>query len=246
MSGIEQDNIVEEPVGELPIEVSTEEPAVAEPVAESDSSVPLHEITPAFQDMHDDDDDDVEEFPSDDADLYEAYEAIYDDILDMVKIGGVDEMNVTSIIAAVMEAIDALGQSMEWDGREKARKAKLLAKRILTHLKMEGHMTPELHRDFMTALNISSLVMFALPILADKGKIIFQHVKSGVQRACVRCKNRNAVKMDKSRKLRQRKKNLDQMARARSTPGAVEAADQGCVCNNCCCVNDKCGRCCTM
>ena len=234
------DNIVEEPVGEVVLEVSSAE----EPVASTElvASVPLHEITPEFQDMHDDDDDDVEEFPSDDADLYEAYEAIYDDILDMVKIGGVDEMNVTSIIAAVMEAIDALGQSMEWDGREKARKAKLLAKRILTHLKMEGHMTPELHRDFMTALNIASLVMFALPILADKGKIIFQHVKNGVQRACVRCKNRNAVKMDKSRKLHQRKKNLDKMARA----PRGEAADQGCVCNNCLCVNDKCGRCCTM
>lgn len=163
-----------------------------------------------------------------DPELKDAYDIIYAQIEDIIAQGGIDEENIAYILKAVMEAIDAIGQFVEWDGPTKAAKAKELTKHILTDLHKRGKMDDEMYRKLTSALNVLSGAMFALTIFADKGKILFQHVKTGLQRACTRCKNRRNEQLLQDRADRERRKALRGVARQRIQARAASHSKSDC------------------
>lgn len=149
----------------------------------------------------------------DDPSVKDAYDIIYAQVEDIIADGSVDEENVAYIIKAVLEAIDAVGKFVEWDGPTKASKAKALIKHVLTDLYAKGKMTEKLYKDLMTSLTVLSGAMFTLAILADKGKVLFQHMSGSIQRACTRCKNRRNEQILQDAATRERAKMLKGAAR---------------------------------
>lgn len=199
----------------------------------------------------------------DDPSVKDAYDMIYVQVEDIIADGGVDEENIAYILKAVMEAIDAVGQFAQWEGPTKAAKAKELARHVIDDLYAKGKMNEQLHKDLVTALSVLSGAMFALTVLADKGKILFQHVANGVQRACARCRNRRAERVFQDRADRERRRGLhgdarDRLAaRAHPSKSRVRSRESSHQCNcehcgvdaepsTCCCKNDQCGRCLTV
>jgi hypothetical protein len=183
------DNVAEQPeeMVELPVEEEVAAPAVEEEAEEQ-----LEELDP---------------------DMRDAYDIVYAQVEDILADGMVGEDNVAWIIKAVMEAVDAVAVFAEWPGPVKAAKGKLLAKHVINDLHKKGKVNDDVYRKLMSALNILSLAMFTLSVLGDKGKILFQHVKNGVQRACVRCKNRNNEKLIQERHIRRGRAALKHQAK---------------------------------
>jgi hypothetical protein len=169
-----------------------------------------------------------------DADMRDAYDIVYAQIEDIVSDGMVGEDNIAWIIKAVMEAVDAISIFAEWDGPKKASKGKLLIKHIIKDLHAKGKVNDDTYRKLMSALNILSLAMFTIGVLGDKGKILFQHVKSGIQRACVRCKNRNNEKLIQERHVKRGRAALKSRAREMHDAHTKEG-----VCANCNHDNEK-------
>lgn len=156
-------------------------------------------------------DDELEEM---DPSMKDAYDIVFAQITDIMADGMVDESNVVWIIKAVMEAIDAVAVFAEWPGPVKAQKSKLLAKHIIKDLHEKGKVDDETYKKLMSALSILSLAMFTLSVLGDKGKILFQHVKNGVQRACIRCKNRQAEQLVQDKRIKKGRADLRNQAKA--------------------------------
>lgn len=197
-----------------------------------------------------------------DPSVKDAYDMIYTQVEDIIADGGVDEENIAYILKAVMEAVDAVGQFAQWEGPTKTAKAKELINHILDDLRRRGKIDDKTHKDLTTAIRILASSMFALTILADKGKVLFQHVANGLQRACTRCKNRRAEKVFQDAADRERRKGLRADARTRVATRAHSSKARStsrevheCNCdhcghcgevlkpNTCCGTNDKCGRC---
>lgn len=82
----------------------------------------------------------------------------------------------------------------------------------------------------MSALSILSLAMFTLSVLGDKGAILFQHVQNGLQRACIRCKNRQQEKLVQDKRVRRNRAALKAKAKEMHVASRAKAAscDSGC------------------
>lgn len=173
----------------------------------------------------------VEELPELDPDMKNAYDIVMNQVEDILSDGMVGEDNVAWIIKAVMEAIDAVAVFAEWPGAVKAAKGKLLAKHIINDLHKRGKVSDDVYRNLMTALSILSLAMFTLSVLSDKGQILFQHVKNGLQRACVRCKNRRAEQLVQDKRVRRNRAALKSKAKELHVASRAKSASCDCGCH---------------
>ena len=178
-----------------------------------------------------------------DADMRDAYDIVYAQVVDILADGMVGEDNVAWIIKAVMEAVDAVAVFADWPGPVKAAKGKMLAKHVIQDLHNNSKVSDDVYRKLMSALNILSLAMFTLSVLGDKGKILFQHVKNGVQRACIRCKNRRAEKLVQDRHVRKGRAALKSQAKSlHNAHGKEKSAPADC-CDGCeCCKSCSCNE----
>ncbi len=163
-----------------------------------------------------------------DPEMKNAYDIVMEQVEDILTDGMVSEDNVAWIIKAVMEAIDAVAVFAEWTGDVKAAKGKLLAKHIINDLHKRGKVSDDVYKKLMTALSILSLAIFMLSVLGDKGMILFQHVKNGLQRACIRCKNRQQEQLVQDKRVRRNRAALK--AKAKNLHVASRAKSAGCNC----------------
>ena len=169
-----------------------------------------------------------EELEDLDPDMKNAYDIVMTQVEDILTDGMVSEDNVAWIIKAVMEAIDAVAVFAEWPGAVKAAKGKLLAKHIINDLHKRGKVNDDVYKKLMTALSILSLAIFTLTVLGDKGLILFQHVKTGLQRACVRCKNRKQEQLVQDKRVRRNRAALKAKARELHVASRAAICDCGC------------------
>ena len=174
-----------------------------------------------------------EELEELDPEMKNAYNIVMEQVEDILTDGMVSEDNVAWIIKAVMEAIDAVAVFAEWPGAVKAAKGKLLAKHIINDLHKRGKVNDDVYKKLMTALSILSLAMFTLSVLGDKGKILFQHVKNGLQRACARCKNRQQEQFIQDKRVRRNRAALK--AKAKNMHVASQAKSASSASCNCGC-----------
>ena len=173
----------------------------------------------------------VEELQELDPDMKDAYDIVMAQVEDILTDGMVGEDNVAWIIKAVMEAIDAIAVFAEWPGAVKAAKGKLLAKHIINDLHKRGKVNDDVYKKLMSALSILSLAMFTLSVLGDKGMILFQHVKNGLQRACVRCKNRQHEQLVQDKRVRRNRAALKAKAKELHVASRAKAASCDCGCH---------------
>ena len=155
--------------------------------------------------------------------LQTAYDIVVVQIEDIIADGKVDLNDIGNmyvIFKAVMEAVDAVGVTSEWTGQEKSDEAKKLIKHVAHDLHEKGILNDEIYNVIMMGIDNWGTVMFALTVAADKGKVLFQHVKNGIHRACVRCKNRQQEKAAQARSL----------SRGRSAMRARNNACKDCAC----------------
>lgn len=135
----------------------------------------------------------------DDPSMQDAYTILYGQIEDIIA-NGANAMNIALIVKAVIEAIDAVGKFVEWDGPTKSKHAKELVMFILDDLHKKGKLTDELYHNLKTGFIILSESMFALAIIAAKGQLILQNAYKSTQAYCLRLKEAR-VKKDEALEL---------------------------------------------
>lgn len=129
----------------------------------------------------------------DDPSMQDAYTILYGQIEDIIA-NGANALNIALIVKAVIEAIDAVGKFVEWDGPTKSKHAKELVMYILDDLHNNGKLSDELYCDLKTGFIILSESMFALAIIAAKGQLILQKAYKDAQASCLRWKEARATK----------------------------------------------------